>query len=1149
MKRIVLLALFASLFGSFALKGQSCLPSGIVVSTQAQIDNFPSNYPGCSNLAGSIWIKGGVANLDSLSVLTHIGGSLIITDCTVLSSLEGLNQLTTIGGDLQVENNTALHSFIGLDQLASIGGNLDIQNSVFPSLNGLNQLTTVGGDFIVEGVISSLMGLDNLVLIGGNFEMPGHLTSLTGLEQLTVIEGDLSITGSSLTNLEGLNQINFVGGNFEMYGNDLLTSLNGLENLDSIGGYLIIRYNEALSDIQALTSLSHIGDLLSIHGNPTMTDLSGLGNLETIGTILVIGQQPGLTSLQGLNNLKSVGNSDIAPFGRGVYIANNPSLTNLSALGNLQTIKGRLSLYGNNALTSLTGLEQIITLDTLHIEENGALVNLNGLNNLNSVEGNIAIHSNAALNSLSALSSLHSIRSDTAEAGLSISGNNNLQSLAGLENLTILEGHLSITASFGLQNLQGLEGVTWVKSLELWENGNLNSLSGLDSLRTVEDYILIQNNNSLTNLQGLNQLESAGGLSIWTNLLLSDLAALESLNYIDKRVNIWENTSLSDCSIFSVCNQLLHKPGDIAIRDNAPGCNSLAEVELECNGIPVLVRVLRDSDGDCEPDDAGAPATGVHIRMNANSQTVTRPTNANGVAKFGYLDEGIFVLSLPQFPTENWSVCQDTLWVDPADFQDTIRATFLLQPLNQCPDLSVNLNLPNTFRGCLVSSVMQVDVRNLGTVNAENTQVAVVLPSVLNVLSSTWPIAAQNGGTLFFNIGNLAPFEGQLINLNVRTQCDVFLLGQTLCVEAFATAENTCLPIPLNFSEVRLFSECLDDETVRFTLKNVGNAPTQGMHEYVIIEDEVILMGADFDLDPSEETTVDVPANGATYRMEATRYMNGTLTAVALENCGGLTPGLVTAHWLDEGPEHYDFDCREVILAYDPNQKTAIPKGIGEAHLLAANRPLQYTIDFQNTGTDTAFRVQLTDILSPHLDVNTFRPGFSSHPYSWEIRGLDTLVVLFFPIALPDSNVNVEGSQGFFTFDIQQKPDLPDGTLIENTASIVFDFNPPIVTNTTFHTIGELVVVFTNEPGHKLDYAWSVRANPVKAAATFEATRFVAGEKRFELFDAAGRKLRTERFEGQEFTFQRESLSGGLYFFRISDAEGRTFSGKIVVAN
>ncbi len=301
---------------------------------------------------------------------------------------------------------------------------------------------------------------------------------------------------------------------------------------------------------------------------------------------------------------------------------------------------------------------------------------------------------------------------------------------------------------------------------------------------------------------------------------------------------------------------------------------------------------------------------------------------------------------------------------------------------------------------------------------------------------------------------------------------------------------------------------------------------------------------ANFSLAPQQSFSVAVPADGATWRMEATKLDDGTLTATALENCGGLTPGLITAFWLDKGPLESDFDCRQVIGSYDPNLKSAVPAGAGLNYTITANRPVQYTIDFQNTGTDTAYRVLLRDVLPAAFDLNTFRAGFSSHPCTWEIRG-NTLDVLFSPIALPDSNVNEPASRGFFSFELDQKPNLPDGTFFQNTAAIIFDFNPPIITNTVYHTIGKLTVDI-DEPQRYADL-WQVAGNPTRDAATFSALTFVAGEKRFELYDASGRPVRTALFSGQSFVFQRDLLPGGVFFFRIGDERGRWFTGKIVV--
>ena len=403
----------------------------------------------------------------------------------------------------------------------------------------------------------------------------------------------------------------------------------------------------------------------------------------------------------------------------------------------------------------------------------------------------------------------------------------------------------------------------------------------------------------------------------------------------------------------------------------------------------------------------------------------------------------------------------------------------------------------------------------------------------------------QQGDTLYFELGDLKPFETGTVQLRLRTKCDTFLLAQTLCWETFATLDNAC-PVTLPaFSEIKLSAQCLGDTMVRFTLKNIGDAPTQGPHEYRIFRNQVGGSAFAFSLNAQQSLTVDVPADTATLRMEATKFDDGTLTATALENCGGFSPGFITAFWLDKGGAGYDFDCRQVIGAYDPNIKSATPTGAGDEHLLAANRPLQYTIDFQNTGTDTAFRVLLRDDLDDHLDLNSFRPGLASHPYVWEIRG-KRLEVLFQPIALPDSNVNEPASHGFFSFEIAQKPDLPDGTVLNNTASIVFDFNPPIVTNTVWHTIGQLIVSVDEPQGPA--GLWQVWGNPLRETARFVAKEWVGGEKQFALFDAAGQLLRQQSFNGQAFDFQRGALAGGLYLYNITDARGRVFSGKIVMA-
>jgi hypothetical protein len=54
---------------------------------------------------------------------------------------------------------------------------------------------------------------------------------------------------------------------------------------------------------------------------------------------------------------------------------------------------------------------------------------------------------------------------------------------------------------------------------------------------------------------------------------------------------------------------------------------------------------------------------------------------------------------------------------------------------------------------------------------------------------------------------------------------------------------------------------------------------------------------------------------------------------------------------------------------------------------------------------------------------------------------------------LPDSPSNPEGSQGWMSYYIRQKPNLPQGTIFHHTAKIFFDQNPAINTNNAVNTI------------------------------------------------------------------------------------------------
>mgnify|MGYP000167319571 CR=1 FL=1 len=142
-----------------------------------------------------------------------------------------------------------------------------------------------------------------------------------------------------------------------------------------------------------------------------------------------------------------------------------------------------------------------------------------------------------------------------------------------------------------------------------------------------------------------------------------------------------------------------------------------------------------------------------------------------------------------------------------------------------------------------------------------------------------------------------------------------------------------------------------------------------------------------------------------------------------------------------------------VRCAYDPNDKLAVPDRGEPDFVLFPGEDITYTIRFQNTGNDTAFQVRLEDQLDPSLDWNSITLIAASHDYQLEINDAGLLTVLFPDINLPDSTCCWAASQGFITFAVDPLADLSIGTQIENTAGIFFDFNSPIITNTTVHRL------------------------------------------------------------------------------------------------
>jgi uncharacterized repeat protein (TIGR01451 family) len=157
-----------------------------------------------------------------------------------------------------------------------------------------------------------------------------------------------------------------------------------------------------------------------------------------------------------------------------------------------------------------------------------------------------------------------------------------------------------------------------------------------------------------------------------------------------------------------------------------------------------------------------------------------------------------------------------------------------------------------------------------------------------------------------------------------------------------------------------------------------------------------------------------------------------------------------------QGEQDFQFNTAAfvatVLNSYDPNDKQCqLPMFIQPD----VQENLQYTVRFQNDGNYPALNVVVRDTISTNLDLSTFRFIGSKHPVSYSLDPVSREVVFRFSgIQLLPSVDSLEGSQGYFTYEIEELANLTLNSEIKNTAYIYFDFNPAIITNTTLNING-----------------------------------------------------------------------------------------------
>ena len=219
-----------------------------------------------------------------------------------------------------------------------------------------------------------------------------------------------------------------------------------------------------------------------------------------------------------------------------------------------------------------------------------------------------------------------------------------------------------------------------------------------------------------------------------------------------------------------------------------------------------------------------------------------------------------------------------------------------------------------------------------------------------------------------------------------------------------------------------------------------------------------------------------------------------------------------------------------VTGSFDPNDILVNRSEIFDFEL--NNLPtLDYLIRFQNTGNDTAFFVRIDNKITSNLDINQIEFVASSHPCHLSFQFQDsTLKFTFNNILLPDSNINEPMSHGFVRYQIKPIASVALGDSILNKANIIFDYNPPVITNTAITTVTTSTGIMQNSNSNFVCFP-----NPTFDEIVLEWKGKSFGKVQVDIYNFYGQKVRTLYQGNLNMNFWKQrfdisELTQGLYF-------------------
>jgi len=429
--------------------------------------------------------------------------------------------------------------------------------------------------------------------------------------------------------------------------------------------------------------------------------------------------------------------------------------------------------------------------------------------------------------------------------------------------------------------------------------------------------------------------------------------------------------------------------------------------------------------------------------------------------------------------------------------------------------------------------------------------------------------AAEN--IYLFNLDTVDAFSQGSIHIIDSVICgNEEIRGYTQCIKARITPKSYCAETvdTTNWDRSSIVVsddvECMGDTIARFTITNAGDGDMETTHEYRIYYNNELVYTGSFQLESGESLQIDVPADGSTIRLEADQHPlhpGNSHPRATIEGCGSETSAeAALGYWTQVANDDLDFDVSEVCLeirdSYDPNDKKVTPVGITENNYVSEDGALNYTIRFQNTGSDVAYNIIVVDTLSEQHDISTLHIIGASHSYEYNVNGtnLKVLSFTFNNINLPDSTLNEPESHGFVSFRISPIDGIIPNTSIDNFADIYFDFNSAVRTDTATITALDTIIVSDQIITVTETYISGIPDNELLDIRVFPnpTNDFIIIEgandefNQIRVYDIKGTLIINQKLTSNQKMVNVKSLVSGTYFIHLLNEKEAKYSFKMI---